>query len=112
MVADGVHDLAEQILVAQAFRRVAIARPLDDLPPEAVDLVGRHRAEVVVQSLAALELLAVDEQRAELAVHRLEPGDPQAGRLVVPLGFPPIVAAKVARPPFDSSTRSRRLKAW
>jgi len=63
VAADGVHHLAEQLLIGQVVRRAAIARALDDLPAEAVDLVGRHVAEVVVERLAALELLAVDEQR-------------------------------------------------
>ena len=40
-----------------------IAGALDDLAAEALDLVGRHAAEVVVQRFAGFELLAVDQQR-------------------------------------------------
>ncbi len=40
-----------------------VAGALDDLAAEALDLVGRHAAEVVVQRLAGFELLAVDQQR-------------------------------------------------
>ena len=41
----------------------AIAGALDDLAAEALDLVGGHGAEVVVQRIAGFELLAVDQQR-------------------------------------------------
>ena len=40
-----------------------IAGALDDLAAEALDLVGRHAAEIVVERVAGFELLAVDEQR-------------------------------------------------
>ena len=41
----------------------AVAGALDDLAAEALDLVGGHGAEVVVERLAGFELLAVDQQR-------------------------------------------------
>ena len=41
----------------------AIAGALDDLAAEALDLVGRHAAEIVVERIAGFELLAVDQQR-------------------------------------------------
>ena len=40
-----------------------IARALDDLAAEALDLVGGHAAEVVVERVAGFELLAVDQER-------------------------------------------------
>ncbi len=64
VLADGVHHFAQQILVGDVFGLAAVAGALDDLPPEALDLVGRHVAEVVVQRFAGFELLAVDQQRA------------------------------------------------
>ena len=42
---------------------VPVARALDDLAAEALDLVGGHLAEVLVERLARLELLAVDQER-------------------------------------------------
>ena len=47
-----------------------VARPLDDLAAEPLDLVGGHLAEVVVERLARLELLAVDQKRVR-ARHRV-----------------------------------------
>ena len=63
-LADGVHDLAQQVLVGEVLGLARVAGALDDLAPEALDLVGGHGAEVVVQRLAGFELLAVDQQRA------------------------------------------------
>ena len=40
-----------------------VAAALDDLAAKALDLVGGHAAEVVVERVAGFELLAVDEQR-------------------------------------------------
>ena len=62
-LADGVHDLAEQFLVGDVFAGTGIAGALDDLAAEALDLVGGHAAEVVVERIAGFELLAVDQQR-------------------------------------------------
>ena len=61
-LADGVHHLAQQVLVGDVLGLLAVAGALDDLAPEALDLVGGHGAEVVVQRLAGFELLAVDQQ--------------------------------------------------
>ena len=63
-LADGVHHLPEQILVGELLGLPAVASPLDDLPPEALDLVAGRGPEVLVERLARVELLAVDEQRA------------------------------------------------
>ena len=41
LLADGVHDLAEQFLIGDVFGLLAVAGALDDLAAEAVDLVGR-----------------------------------------------------------------------
>ena len=62
-LADGVHDLAEQFLIGDVLAGAGIAGALDDLTAKALDLVGGHAAEVVVERIAGFELLAVDEQR-------------------------------------------------
>ena len=62
-LADRVHDLAQQVLVGDVLAGAAVAGALDDLAPEALDLVGGHVAEVVVERIAGFELLAVDQQR-------------------------------------------------
>ena len=62
-LADGVHDLAEQFLIGDVLAGAGVAGALDDLAAEALDLVGRHAAEIVVERIAGFELLAVDEQR-------------------------------------------------
>ena len=62
-LADGVHDLAQQFLVGDVLAGTRVAGALDDLAAEALDLVGGHAAEVVVERVAGFELLAVDQQR-------------------------------------------------
>jgi hypothetical protein len=61
-LADGVHDLAQQFLVGEVLAGAGVAGALDDLAAEALDLVGGHVAELVVQRVAGFELLAVDQQ--------------------------------------------------
>ena len=61
-LADGVHDFAQQFLVGDVLAGSRVAGALDDLAAEAVDFVGGHGAEVVVERIAGFELLAVDEQ--------------------------------------------------
>ena len=62
-LADRVHDLAEQFLIGDVVAGAGVAGALDDLAAEALDLIGGHGAEVVVEGIARFELLAVDEQR-------------------------------------------------
>ena len=64
LLADGIHDLAQQVLVAEVVGLAGVAGALDNLAAEAGDLVGGHGAEVGVQGLAGFQLLAVDEQGA------------------------------------------------
>ena len=63
-LAYGVHDLAEQSRVADVLGLAGVAGAFDDLSPKAFDLVRGHVAEVLVQRVAGLQLLAVDQQRA------------------------------------------------
>ena len=63
-LADGVHHFPQQFLVGDVLGLLAVAGALDDFAAEAVDLVGGHVAEVVVQGLAGFELFAVDQKRA------------------------------------------------
>ncbi len=73
-----------------------VAGALDDLAAEALDLVGGHVAEVVVERLAGFELLAVDQQgarpgeRVAVFVEVAEQGEAavdQRGRAVVVLAL-------------------------
>ena len=93
-LADGVHDLAEQFLVGDVFACAGIAGALDDLAAKALDLVGGHAAEIVVERIAGFELLAVDEQRVrareriaggfvEIAEQREAPVFQRGGAVVV-----------------------------
>ena len=59
--AHGVHDLAQEVLVGEILRLPGIAGALDDLAAEALDLVGGHGAEVVIQGLPGFQLLAIDQ---------------------------------------------------
>ena len=59
---DGVHDLPEQILVAQLLGLAAVAGTLDDVLAEAFDLRTGCLAEVPVEGLSGFELLAVDQE--------------------------------------------------
>ncbi len=62
-------DAKAQVL-EWALKRVCstrVAAAFDDLSAEALDLVGRHAAEVVVQRLAGLQLLAVDQQGSRMS---------------------------------------------
>src|SRR3989442_419380 len=43
-------------------RLAGVACTFDELTAEALDLIGRHAAEIVIQPFAGFELLAVDEQ--------------------------------------------------
>ena len=63
LLADGVHHLAQQVLVRDVVGGADVARPLDDLAPEAVDFIRRHFAEVFVQRLAGFKLFRVDQKR-------------------------------------------------
>ena len=66
-LADGVHDLAQQVLVRDVVGLLAVAGAFDDLAAEAVDPVGSHGAEIAVQGIARFELLTVDQQGARPA---------------------------------------------
>ena len=83
-LADGVHDFAQQFLVGDVLACAGVAGALDDLAAEALDLVGGHAAEVVVERIAGFELLAVDQQRVRarqrVAVSRRSCGTARGGR--------------------------------
>ena len=63
-LADGIHNLAQQLLVADVLSLTTVASALDNLPPKAINLVGSHIAEIPIERVARLQLLAVDQQRA------------------------------------------------
>jgi hypothetical protein len=60
--ADGVHDLAEQFLVGDVFASVRIAAALHHFATKALDFIGSHTTEVVVERIAGFELLTVNQQ--------------------------------------------------
>ena len=60
---DGVHYLAQQVMVGQALRLAAVAGARDDFLAEARDFIASGGAEVLAERLAGVELLAVDQQR-------------------------------------------------
>ncbi|OQB91970.1 MAG: hypothetical protein BWX86_01907 [Verrucomicrobia bacterium ADurb.Bin122] len=62
-LANGVHDLAKQLLIGEVGPSLRVTGSLDDFPPEALDLVGRHCTEAVVKRVTGLKLFAVDEER-------------------------------------------------
>ena len=64
--ADGVHHLAQQVLVADVVSQTAVAGAFDNLAAVLLDFVGRHLAEVGVQRLPRLQLLAVNQHRIRL----------------------------------------------
>ena len=61
-LADGVHHLAQQVFVGQAFG-VAAGEALPVLGLELLDLTRGDLLEVVAHRLAGFELLAVDQDR-------------------------------------------------
>ena len=63
-LADGVHRLAEQVLVGHGVGLGAVAGSAQALAAEAVYLLGGGAPEVGGERVPAFELLAVDEQRS------------------------------------------------
>ena len=59
---DGVHYLAQQVVVGQALRLAAVAGARDDFLAEARDFIAGGGAEILAERLAGVELLAVDQQ--------------------------------------------------
>ena len=62
-LADGVHDLAQDVGVGDLAGLLHVA-PFDHFAAEALDLVGGHFAEILVEGIAGFELLTVNEQGA------------------------------------------------
>ena len=63
-LADSIHNLAQQLLVADVLSLTTVASALNDFPPKAINLVSSHAAEVAVERVAGLQLFAVNQQRA------------------------------------------------
>ncbi|MGA7263084.1 MAG: hypothetical protein WBX30_19625 [Stellaceae bacterium] len=74
--ADRVHDLAQKILGADLLAGMVVAGALNEIAPEALDLIRCHCAEVLVECVAGFELFAVDQQGAR-------PGEPFAILIVI-----------------------------
>src|SRR5690606_14023608 len=63
LLPDGVHHLAQQILIADTVACRGVARPFHDLTTEALDLVRGHGPEVRIERISRLELLTIDQER-------------------------------------------------
>ena len=63
VLAHGVHDLTQQLLIADIFSCTGIPGALDSLAAEACNLIGRHAAKLVVEGGADFQLLTVNQQR-------------------------------------------------
>ena len=63
LLADGVHDLAEEVGVGDLAGLLHVAA-FDHFAAEAFDFVGGHFAKILVEGFAGFELLAVNEQGA------------------------------------------------
>ena len=62
-LADRIHDLAQDVGVGDLAGLLHVA-PFDHFAAEALDLVGGHFAEILVEGIAGFELLTVNEQGA------------------------------------------------
>ena len=52
----------KQVRVGDVVRSVLVAGPFNDFAAEAIDLIRSYRPEVLVESIARLELLGIYEQ--------------------------------------------------
>ena len=62
VLAHGVRDLTQQLLIADVVPCTGIPGALDDLAAEACNFIGRHAAKLVIESVAGFQLLTVDQQ--------------------------------------------------
>ena len=53
MLAHGVHDLTQQLLVADVVRCTGIPGALDDLAAETCNLIGGHATKLIVECVAS-----------------------------------------------------------
>ena len=63
VLAHGVHDLTQQLLITDIFSGTGIPGALDSLAAETCNLIGRHAAKLVVEGVAGFQLLTVNQQR-------------------------------------------------
>ena len=63
MLAHGVRDLTQQLLIADVVPGTGIPGAFDDLAAETCNLIGGHATKFVVEGVAGFQLLAVDQQR-------------------------------------------------
>ncbi len=94
-LADGVHHLADQVFVGQAFG-VATGEPIAIFGLEFLDLEGGELLEVVAHSFARFELLAVNQDCSGRSIHR--PASTLLNRGVAPEPGP-LVVRKVRSQP-------------
>jgi hypothetical protein len=63
LLADGVHDLAQERRIVDRLGRADVACALNDIAAEPLDLIASHLAEIFVECLAGFKLRAVDQDR-------------------------------------------------
>src|SRR5579884_3992271 len=76
-LADSIHHLPQQFLIAYFFGTGDVAGPLDDLAAEALDFVPSYLTKILFESFSRFELFAVDQQR-------IWPGKRVAVLIVIP----------------------------
>ena len=59
--ANGVHDLAEQFLVADLFGLLGIACTFNDFTSKTCNFIGSHLSEILVKCITGLQLFAIDQ---------------------------------------------------
>ena len=62
VLAHGVHDLTQQLLVADVVRCTGIPGALNDLAAETGNLIGGHATKLIVEGVASFQLLTVNQQ--------------------------------------------------
>src|SRR4051794_5277150 len=63
-LADRIHDLAQEILVAELVTGERVLLADSEVAAEALDFVGSRGAEFCIERIARLELRTIDQQRA------------------------------------------------
>ena len=60
--SNSVHDFTKQVLIGNVLGLTAVTGTFDYFPAETLDLVGSHVAKVLIERVAGLELLTVDQE--------------------------------------------------
>ena len=61
LLPNGIHDFTQKFAIAEVLSLVTVSGSFYDFSLESFDFIGCHASEVIVQYLARLQLLAVDQ---------------------------------------------------